>query len=67
MLKRWHEIVLTVSQNLVLKELLLTLHSVDPEIVVWLKCRYDCIVALKGSLLLGNLYCPVKLLNVSIS
>ncbi|XP_010573377.1 PREDICTED: uncharacterized protein C20orf26 homolog [Haliaeetus leucocephalus] len=39
MLKGWHEVILTVSPNLVLKELLLTLHSVDPEIVVWLKCR----------------------------
>lgn len=52
MFKGWHEVILTVSPNLVLKELLLTLHSVDPEIVVWLKCRYDCILALKGSLLL---------------
>lgn len=57
MLKGRHEIILTVSQNLVLKELFLTLHSMDPEIVVWLKCMYDCILTLKGT---GEFVLPSK-------
>lgn len=45
--KGGHEPMLTAAWHLVLREFLLALHSMDPEIAVWLKCRCDCILALR--------------------
>lgn len=45
--------MLAAAWKLVLREVLLTLHSMDPEIGVGLKCRCDCILALREVCSLG--------------
>lgn len=45
--------MLAAAWNFVLREFLLALHSMDPEIAVGLKCRCDCILALREVCSLG--------------